>query len=156
MINGVISMAPQIKQIKIKTKFWKWELQTYSFRKRWKLNKDLPQVYSVKRTCGRWTVHGKIFGSHRKTNRKFIQWRRLAGENLKLCRRRHGVSPYSSHHWHYWCLSLLARSRLSFTWIQWGEHHIVFYNAKICGSCHTFLDYAHNTLFRLSRLIITV
>ena len=30
-----------------------------------------------------------------KTNRKFIQLRRLAGVSLRICGRRHGVSPYN-------------------------------------------------------------
>ena len=42
-----------------KIKFRKWEPQTYNFCKRRKTNKDLPQVYSIKRTCGRGTTTGK-------------------------------------------------------------------------------------------------
>ena len=47
------------RQNKNKIKFRKWELWTYNFRKRRKTNMDLPQVRSVKRTCGRGTAAGK-------------------------------------------------------------------------------------------------
>ena len=104
MINGVINMAPQQDKIKIKIKFQKWELRTYDFRKfrKWelwtydfrkrrKLNKDLPQVYSVKRTCGRWTTAGK--GSEDEPQVHSVK--KTCGSEADVCGRRRGVSPYS-------------------------------------------------------------
>ena len=62
-------------QIKIKTKFQKWDLQIYSFQKHWKVNIDLFQIYST--ICGRGTTAGKSV----KNELQIIQLRRFAGMN---------------------------------------------------------------------------
>ena len=82
-------MAPQQNKIK-KIKFRKWEPQTYNFRKHWKTNKDLPQVYSIKRTCGRGTTAGK--GSEDEPQVYSIK--KTCGSEAEARGRQHRVSPY--------------------------------------------------------------